>query len=325
MNFNKQTCFFTFVILLIVATSTIYPTDSAIVVDSGEMSHNIDSSWALKTLRKLLPADIPLDGRNRYAWGELGDPCFLDSHPVVNKWGIVSHSLDEFIKQIKGNLSNSYESFEKQFPYYDEYSLENSIFSINFTRPYFIRDMSSEQFFSRESPNFYRYYSGNVMQQTLENFAKKIFPRQLVNEDSLTVTMWMGTAGVQAPAHYDDTFNVYIQLSGSKRFRLLPHSAATSLCIHGRFHPHARQSRIADIETRKFVRKVFSNRNKDRIINDSILLSYSELCQIQTADIIEITLQPGNVLYIPPFWFHEVCYVLLIYQYKCFFLIIIIQ
>eukprot|EP01032_Pedospumella_encystans_P025325 gene25325-28630_t len=126
------------------------------------------------------------------------------------------------------------------------------------------------------------YYSGNLMQdqftllRTKTEIVQHVYA--LVQDadvrKKLTANIWIGKAAVQATAHYDSVHNIYIHLAGTKIIRLLPPSAVQYLQVHGRMHPYACQS--------------------------------SEYIAQYNRDVIEIVLTPGDVLYIPPFWFHEV-------------------
>eukprot|EP01034_Spumella_vulgaris_P024083 gene24083-30386_t len=135
--------------------------------------------------------------------------------------------------------------------------------------------------------------------------------------------MWLGGEGVLATAHYDTVNNVYIQLSGSKRFRLLPPSSLRLVGLHGRHHPYACQSRIADLSTGKgftnrkelsvlgdHITQRDSTQNSDHTCvsidtNDDITSASISVPPGYTSSLIEVVLHPGDILLIPPFWLHE--------------------
>lgn len=126
-----------------------------------------------------------------------------------------------------------------------------------------------------------------------------------------TVTVWVGSSGAQSPAHHDLAFNLYVQLFGKKRFRLLPHSAVTNLCVLGRFHPHARQSRYLDISSGLLVNTTscsLPNAGNEHQLNHSERVEFiQQMCNTENLAGFEVDLVPGNVLFVPPFWYHEVC------------------
>lgn len=142
---------------------------------------------------------------------------------------------------------------------------------------------------------------------TFERLKADIRP-SLLTRERVTATLWAGSPGAQSPAHHDLAFNLYIQVVGEKRFLLLPHSAVSDLCVHGRYHPHARQSRYVDIATDALV-------NSSRMSAANCHLHYDEeargeavrrLCPVGRPRGHEVILRPGNVLFVPPFWYHEV-------------------
>jgi hypothetical protein len=151
-------------------------------------------------------------------------------------------------------------------------------------------------------------YSGNVLLPTFEKLKRDISPRLFIDKP-VTVTMWVGSSGAQSPAHHDLAFNVYIQLFGHKRFRLFPHDSVLNLCVHGRYHMHARQSRYVDIESGEIVNTASGTTTSGFDENaDTERLQYiRNACKTECLDGYEVDLEPGNVLFIPPFWYHEVC------------------
>ena len=93
-----------------------------------------------------------------------------------------------------------------------------------------------------------------------------------------SINVWIGEKGVIAPCHYDGYHNVYVQIRGTKTFYLAPPTAHKFLRPFPFVHPsHAQcQERLIP--------------NKD----------------VDDVDVRIAKLQPGDVLYIPPLWFHEV-------------------
>jgi hypothetical protein len=239
-------------------------------------------------------------------WEGLHQPVSFRSLAAVEKWKIMNLTTKTFLNALSGNLTNVYLSNSPLFPYFDEWGLQNSIFSENFTRPYVLENIAPTAIFQQNSGNYrFKYYSGNLMNPTFKPIIQEFEPGDLVN-NSITVTAWLGTAGVLTPTHYDDSHNVYVQLSGVKRFRLFPHNSTRSLCLHGRLHPHARQSRITELGTTVRMRPIYSNGNYLKLSQKNLRSSIYLDCDDTDLSGFEILLGPGNVLYIPPFWYHEV-------------------
>ena len=96
--------------------------------------------------------------------------------------------------------------------------------------------------------------------------------------------LWIGAANVSAVAHYDHAHNAYVQVQGYKRFILAPPAASLSMYQHpAPSHSH-RQSRILDLSS----------------------VNASEFPMFKDAPLQAVTVGPGDVLYIPPLWFHNV-------------------
>ena len=87
--------------------------------------------------------------------------------------------------------------------------------------------------------------------------------------------LWLSTGGVRVQAHYDLHANFYVQLHGLKRVALAPPTAIRALQMFPGTTPTARQSRRSrDLADDRFWR--------------------------------DVTLAPGDILLIPPFWVHHV-------------------
>ena len=87
--------------------------------------------------------------------------------------------------------------------------------------------------------------------------------------------LWLSTGGVRVQAHYDLHANFYVQLHGAKRVALAPPTAIRGLQMHPGTEPSARQSR--------------------RVRNRTGAASWRD-----------VTLTPGDILLIPPFWVHRI-------------------
>jgi hypothetical protein len=101
----------------------------------------------------------------------------------------------------------------------------------------------------------------------------------------LEVNVWVGgTSGITTPAHYDMVHNVYAQIVGYKRFILFPPSDAFNLYTFTNLHPSARQTQV-DFNS------------------DTHWARFPDFAKVQPQ---EVVLGPGDVLYLPPFVFHQV-------------------
>lgn len=94
------------------------------------------------------------------------------------------------------------------------------------------------------------------------------------------VNVWIGSDGTIAPTHYDGEHNFYIQIRGKKHWTLHPPSQSHQMKLCPRWSPFYRQSMI-----------------DDRVDSSEIFKKNSAF---------SLTLNPADVLYLPPFWFHRV-------------------
>jgi len=93
----------------------------------------------------------------------------------------------------------------------------------------------------------------------------------------LQTTVWIGSRFATTPCHHDELHNFFVQIQGRKRFTLFPPDAWSELQLYPKYHQYHRNVR-ADIE---------SNTSK-------------------RPGRVDVELNPGDVLYLPPLWFHQV-------------------
>lgn len=104
------------------------------------------------------------------------------------------------------------------------------------------------------------------------------------NWGPLTANLLMiSTQGNVTPAHFDNQQNIFAQIYGYKRFILFPPEDYDKLYPHPVWHPHDRQSQV-DFE------------NPD----------YAKFPKFREIKGHEAVLGPGDVLYLPLYWWHHV-------------------
>lgn len=94
--------------------------------------------------------------------------------------------------------------------------------------------------------------------------------------DRCLVAVWIGQAGVDAHPHFDAYDNFFVQLRGTKRFVLQPPELWTTLATFPVLHPSYGQARRSTLVA-------------------------EDLPPPRVAD-----LEPGEVLWLPPLWWHHV-------------------
>jgi hypothetical protein len=117
--------------------------------------------------------------------------------------------------------------------------------------------------------------------------------------------LWFGAHGVTKQAHYDETHNLYTQLVGTKRVILSPpRVAARQIHLFPRVHACHRHSMVEFGPGLAQPEKGWTHS-----------FSAAELTELAAADdsgellpipAQEVVLQPGDTLYIPPYWLHRV-------------------
>jgi len=98
------------------------------------------------------------------------------------------------------------------------------------------------------------------------------------------VHLWIGKEGIISGTHYDAHHNVHVQIVGHKRFLLIDTKEWNKLLLFPYTHPHSRHSMLELRPLRKAFRGILPHQIPMYIVD----------------------LNPGDVLYIPPHWFHRV-------------------
>lgn len=91
-------------------------------------------------------------------------------------------------------------------------------------------------------------------------------------------SVWIGGAGTTTAAHYDVMDNAFVQLHGRKRFRIWGPEAVAALRVYPDLHPRARKTQL-DLEATGAAAAGMA---------------------------LDVVLNPGDVLHVPAFTFHEV-------------------
>ncbi len=130
------------------------------------------------------------------------------------------------------------------------------------------------------------YYSTLLNETSAELLADfDVSPYHNVSGADLQVNFWMASGGAVSRLHYDAAHNLFLQLRGRKRFLLIGPEVAVSgrLPLFPSAHPCHRASPV-----------------------DLTQFLLSQAPQMANVSVQEALLEEGDMLYIPPFWFHHV-------------------
>lgn len=115
------------------------------------------------------------------------------------------------------------------------------------------------------------------------------------------MNLWLGSPGVVAHTHHDEDPNWAAQIYGHKRWILSPPSEAWKLYPYPHMHSFRSQSQV-DFKTRDSIdgRARASGSLPDLDDNKDLFPDFGNITAF------EALLSPGEILFIPPFWFHRV-------------------
>lgn len=148
----------------------------------------------------------------------------------------------------------------------------------------------SEKYFSTlQEPfdGYYYYSSGEIELLQVKDVFTEESLRGLTFSDHLhtfglgQVNYWLGKENVTAYTHYDTSYNLHMVAHGQKKFVIFPPEAYIELKLYPCLHQFYRQVQT-DIHGAK-LQDIMERLNG-----------------------VEVFVNPGEVLYIPPYWFHSV-------------------
>ena len=128
------------------------------------------------------------------------------------------------------------------------------------------------------------YYFGQVP----ESLKKDVMPSEFLyhtEKDRLAAKqfMWLSSAGMITHTHFDQDYNVFVQLIGKKRFTLWSPAQHELLYMYPRVHPMWHKSRV-----------------NQRDVDSAQFPGFSRARGVQ------VELEPGDMLYVPPYTWHYV-------------------
>ena len=217
-----------------------------------------------------------------------GEPLII-RNSIINKWYARKTWSPRYLRSKLERLDGVYENNNPWFgPYYDTrkpllpYAKRLNPYKTNIS-------LSGQEFFKRlESPipGRYHYLTSDIDQLgewafgDVEPIDELLSP----NPSRSSVNVWIGQPNVIAHTHYDGYHNFYAQLYGTKKFTLLRPTQWPGLYPYPFLHPSHAQAQV----------------------NLSRLEDAKEFPLSSQLEVYEVTLEPGDLLYMPPLWFHYV-------------------
>ncbi|OQS06338.1 hypothetical protein THRCLA_01627 [Thraustotheca clavata] len=213
-------------------------------------------------------------------------PAFLVAAPTNTQWNTSHWTLDHVLKNLPKRVVVKH-SITSTFRHYDPtLELANVFPSKESTLKVHRRQLHSLITQTKNGS----YYLNDELVKLSTQLAKDINP--IYNfvapgmENSAMVKLWLGGPSGVVNLHYDATHNVFHQIHGAKRFLLFPPEAYEGLYLYSRLHPSHRQSQL------------------DLSQSVSELIKHFPRFSTAADMMIDVTLNPGDTMYLPPFWFH---------------------
>ncbi|KAE9406675.1 Clavaminate synthase-like protein [Gymnopus androsaceus JB14] len=127
------------------------------------------------------------------------------------------------------------------------------------------------------------------------------------NDEQLVINGWLGPRGTISPAHTDPYYNFYVQIVGRKTVWLAPPSVNESMYafVDGMDPNSTTKSNPASNATSPSMSNtsrvdVFTNPQED----DTTRSRFPEFWDYVVPEAMSATLEPGDMLFIPPGWWH---------------------
>ena len=261
-------------------------------VSSATGSGNATPILALLKAAEQVKAHALFSPKSKFA-----DDCMRRATPIVLRnsatelWPARKKWTPEYLESKVKTLTGIYENTNRWFgPYYDQ-KKPLSRFSERLNPYRADLSMAGKDFFSRiqsPRPGKYLYFTGDISQLG-EWAVDDIQPQRellILNPRRSSVNTWIGQPNVVTHCHYDGYHNFYAQLYGRKRFTLFKPTEWPGLYPYPFLHPNHAQAQVNLSSPNAVESKLFP--------------------LVGRVEAVEASLEPGDLLYIPPLWFHHV-------------------
>eukprot|EP01122_Echinamoeba_exundans_P014173 TRINITY_DN6366_c0_g1_i2.p1 TRINITY_DN6366_c0_g1~~TRINITY_DN6366_c0_g1_i2.p1 ORF type:complete len:516 (+),score=74.58 TRINITY_DN6366_c0_g1_i2:36-1583(+) len=246
----------------------------------------------------------------------LGKPVVL-RNTFVSQWPAIKRLNEATLIQRSGDKLFDFKILQndKIFVYSQPKQLDQ-LPELNFREPFNLTYKTVKQFWEHsktaDTPNndqkSWLYFTGCLERSEDE---LKEFPALLnelpnlrgfiANDKFFATNLWLGSRGVTAQTHYDQAPNFAAQVYGHKRWILSPPSEAPKMYGYPWLHPFRSQSQV-DFASPS-VRSIDYRARKGGIVAPTTGDDFPLFGNITA---VEALMEPGDVLYIPPLWYHRV-------------------
>jgi len=217
-----------------------------------------------------------------------GVPIVL-RNSITKTWRASKKWSPSYLKSKLKGISGVYENTNRWFgPYFDRSKplLETAVRQNSYKTGV---NMSANDFFNllqHPRKGKYHYFTGSIddLGKWAYSEVQPLDELLYLNPKLSSVNVWIGQPHVIAHCHYDGYHNFYAQLYGTKKFMLFAPSNWPGLYPYPFLHPSHAQAQV----------------------NASDKRSTEAFPLIKKVKALEVVLEPGDLLYMPPLWFHEV-------------------
>lgn len=119
-----------------------------------------------------------------------------------------------------------------------------------------------------------------------------------MGSSSVESMLWVSSAMAECNPHYDMPHNFFLQVAGTKTFVIAEPAASLLFRTHSYLHPYWRQAREKSLTS---VAAILSATDESDGMLNSVFGS-----QKSSSGPWEVTLQPGDMLFLPAFYYHYV-------------------
>lgn len=243
-------------------------------------------------------------------------PTILTDSPHLQQWGAASKWSPKFLEEhVDKPMQFSHNPHGQNFLFYKDHGVDQYNSSISVWRPPSQHKKLTVKAFNKiarkamkKKQKEYMYYYKNVGPNTpFKALLGDITPYSwfVVDRASVvakqggrsvkkqtshpTAVMWFGMKGVRSTIHYDESYNFYIQIFGTKRWYFAPPEYYSSCYLYPMAHPSTRQCQLD-----------WPHTNADRYP----FATSKNASEGGGMELMSVVLKEGEVLFIPPGWFH---------------------